>query len=254
MDVIIFAGGFGTRLSEETNQIPKPMVEIGGIPILIHIMRYYSSFGFNSFIICGGYKVDHIKNYFKNFMENMNNFELDLKENKIKYFDKKNIDWKIKIIDTGLNTMTAGRLLRVQKYISSDKFLLTYGDGLSNVNLNNLIKVHNNNDCIVTLSAVKPNARFGALVIKDNIVTDFKEKSNDDVSRINGGFMIIDNDIFSNISKDEESFEIDILPSLAKQGKVASYEHNDFWYPMDTLREKHYLENLWLKGTAPWKA
>jgi glucose-1-phosphate cytidylyltransferase len=252
MDVVIFAGGFGTRLSEETHAIPKPMVEIGGIPILIHIMRYYSKFGANSFVICGGYKVDYIKNYFKNYMENVNDFELNFKSGEIVFFNKREIDWKVKIIDTGLHTMTAGRLKRVSDYVSTENFFLTYGDGLSDINLKALHNEHIANSASVTLSAVIPPARFGALRIDGNKVNNFDEKPVNSETRVNGGFMVVNNSVFSDISSDEESFEVDILPKLALRGCVSCHMHDSFWHPMDTLRDKNLLEDMWSKGAAPW--
>lgn len=253
MDVVIFAGGFGTRLSEETHTIPKPMVEIGGIPILIHIMRYYSKFGLNSFIICGGYKVDYIKNYFKNYMENINDFEVDFENGKINFFGASQIKWTVKIIDTGLHTMTAGRLLNSRDYISGDNFCLTYGDGLSDVDIDELISEHNKNQNHVTLSAVIPPARFGALKIQGHKIIEFSEKPKTGNERINGGFMVVNKNVIDRITDLEKSFEEDVLPMVARDGLVGCHLHDGFWHPMDTLRDKSRLEDIWSRGEAPWK-
>ena len=229
------------------------MVEIGGIPILIHIMRYYSKFGFNSFIICGGYKVDFIKNYFRNYLENINDFELDFKTGQIEYFGISELNWKVKIIDTGLNTLTAGRLLNARKYISSDEFCLTYGDGLSDVDLAQLMSAHNKSKNHVTLSAVVPPARFGALTLDGNKIISFSEKPKLSADRINGGFMIVKMEVIDQILNEEQSFEADILPGLATAGLVGCHLHEGFWQPMDTLRDKKHLEEIWKSGEAPWK-
>ena len=253
MDVVIFAGGFGTRLAEETHSIPKPMVEIGGMPMLIHIMKYYSEFNLNSFIICGGYKVEYIKNYFRSFMENMNDFELDFKTGEVKFFNEASLDWRVKILDTGLHTQTAGRLKRVRDYIQGDNFCLTYGDGLSNINISEVITEHRRSNAHATLSAVVPPARFGALKFDGTQVVDFTEKPLNQASRINGGFMVVNKKVIDLISSDDQSFEEDILPSVARKGLLNSYFHDGFWRPMDTLRDKNQLEELWSNGEAPWK-
>ena len=253
MEVVIFAGGAGTRLSEETNKVPKPMVEIGGIPMLVHIIRYYAKFGHKEFIICGGYKVDYIKNYFSNLLRNLNDLELDFKNNNTIFINSNSVDWKLKIIDTGLTTNTAGRLIKVKDYIKRDRFMLTYGDGLSNINLDNLEKIHLQSKNLITLSAVIPPSRFGGLDIIDNQVKTFIEKPKNEVSRVNGGFMICDKKIFDLLRNIEDSFEIDFLPLLAKINKLGCLIHDDFWQPMDTLRDKKLLEKLWEEGRALWK-
>jgi glucose-1-phosphate cytidylyltransferase len=232
MKLIIFAGGLGTRISEETDYVPKPMVKIGKRPILWHIIKYYSVFGFSEFIICGGYKINIIKNYFNN-----------LKKNKL---------WDIKVINTGKNSNTGRRLRRVRKYISST-FCLTYGDGLSNINIDKLINFHKKNKSIATLTAVKPIPHFGKIVLKGNKVDKFFEKTKKKENWINGGFFVCEKEIFKYLSKKNIIFESDILELLARKNELAAYKHKDFWYCMDTLRDKRHLNSLWLSKKAPWK-
>ena len=232
MKLIIFAGGLGTRISEETDYVPKPMVKIGKRPILWHIIKYYSVFGFSEFIICGGYKINIIKNYFNNL--------------------KKNKSWDIKVINTGKNSNTGKRLRRVKKYISST-FCLTYGDGLSNVNIDKLINFHKKNKSIATLTAVKPIPHFGKIVFKGNKVDKFFEKAKKKENWINGGFFVCEKEIFKYLSKKNIIFESDILQLLARKNELAAYKHKDFWYCMDTLRDKRHLNSLWLSKKAPWK-
>jgi glucose-1-phosphate cytidylyltransferase len=234
MQLVIFAGGLGTRISEETDYIPKPMVKIGTQPILWHIMKYYSVFGFNEFIICGGYKVNIIKNFFK------------------KYKRKKNKLWNIKVINTGQNSNTGERLKRVKKYITNT-FCLTYGDGLSNVNINKLLNFHKNNKSIVTLTTVKPTPHFGKIFFKGNKVTKFLEKDKKTESWINGGFFVCDEKVFRYLNKKNSILELEVLNILAKKRELAAYKHRDFWYCMDTLRDKRHLNNLWFSKKAPWK-
>lgn len=253
MDVVIFAGGFGTRLSEETHLVPKPMIEIGGVPILVHIMQLYASYGHENFVICGGYKVDYIKNFFSNYMRNMNDLKLNFADNSIQFLAEQSMSWTVKIIDTGLETNTAGRLKRVAAHIESDEFFVTYGDGVSNVNLDELYTQHKRNGTAATLSAVVPNSRFGALKLDGSKVREFTEKPTENVSRINGGFMVVSRPVLDLITKDSESFEEDILPLVAKEGDLGCYFHDGFWHPMDTLRDKKFLENLWDEGRAPWR-
>ena len=253
MEVVIFAGGNGTRLSEETHAIPKPMVEIGGIPILVHIINYYSNFGHKEFIICGGYKVDYIKNYFFNLLRNLNDLDLDFKNNNLSFINSKKIDWKIKIIDTGLKTNTAGRLKRINRFIKNKEFMLTYGDGLSDIDLNKLQSLHQRNNNLVTLSGVFPPPRFGGLKISGNQIESFIEKPANEVSRVNGGFMICNKNIFNYLTNDEQSFEIDVLPLLAMNNQLGCFKHNGFWQPMDTLRDKKLLQRIWDEGQALWK-
>ena len=233
MELVIFAGGLGTRISEETDYVPKPMVKIGKKPILWHIIKYYSVFGFSKFIICGGYKIKIIQNYFKNFKNKKNSFN-------------------IKIINTGKKSNTGERLRRVKKYVSKS-FCLTYGDGLSNVNIAKLIQFHNKNKSIATLTAIKPTPRFGKLIFKGNKVYKFLEKNQKKENWINGGFFVCEKKIFNYLNKKNLIFESDVLSYLANNKKLAAYKHKDFWYCMDTLRDKRYLTNLWLSKKAPWK-
>ena len=233
MELVILAGGLGTRISEETDYVPKPMVKIGKKPILWHIIKYYSVFGFSKFIICGGYKIEIIQNYFKNFKNKNNSFN-------------------IKIINTGKKSNTGERLRRVKKYVGKS-FCLTYGDGLSNVNIAKLIQFHNKNKSIATLTAVKPTTHFGRLLFKGNKVNKFLEKDQKKENWINGGFFVCEKKIFNYLNKKNLIFESDILSYLANNKKLAAYKHKDFWYCMDTLRDKRYLTNLWLSKKAPWK-
>jgi glucose-1-phosphate cytidylyltransferase len=232
MKLIIFAGGLGTRISEETDYIPKPMVKIGKKPILWHIIKYYSVFGFSDFIICGGYKISVIENYFNN-----------LKKNKL---------WNITVVNTGQKSNTGERLRRVKKYITNT-FCLTYGDGLSNVNIDKLINFHKKSKSIATLTAVKPIPHFGKIVLKGNKVAKFFEKNQKKENWINGGFFVCEKEIFKYFNKKNIIFERNILELLAKKNKLAAYKHDDFWYCMDTLRDKRHLNSLWLSKKAPWK-
>ena len=233
MELVIFAGGLGTRISEETDYVPKPMVKIGKKPILWHIIKYYSVFGFSKFIICGGYKINIIKNYFKNLK-------------------KKNNIFNIRVINTGKESNTGERLRRVKKYVSKT-FCLTYGDGLSNVNIGKLIQFHNKNKSIATLTAVKPTPHFGKLLFKGNKINKFLEKDQKKENWVNGGFFVCEKKIFNYFNKKNTIFESDILSFLANNKKLAGYKHKGFWYCMDTLRDKRHLNSLWLSKKAPWK-
>jgi glucose-1-phosphate cytidylyltransferase len=233
MELVIFAGGLGTRISEETDYVPKPMVKIGKKPILWHIIKYYSVFGFSKFIICGGYKINIIKDYFKNLKKINNTFN-------------------IRVINTGKKSNTGERLRRVKKYVSKT-FCLTYGDGLSNINLTKLIDFHKKNRLTVTLTAIKPTPHFGKIVFKGNKITKFLEKDKKKENWINGGFFVCEKKIFKYIKKKNTIFESDVLNSLANNKKLAAYKHKDFWYCMDTLRDKRHLNSLWLSKKAPWK-
>ena len=233
MELVIFAGGLGTRISEETDYIPKPMVKIGRKPILWHIIKYYSVFGFSKFIICGGYKIKIIKNYFKNLKKKNNSFD-------------------VKIINTGKNSNTGERLKRVKKYVGKT-FCLTYGDGLSNVNIAKLIEFHKTNKSIVTLTAIKPTPHFGRIVFKGNKVDKFLEKNLKKENWVNGGFFVCDKKVFKCLNKKNTIFEIDVLGFLATKKKLAAFKHKDFWHCMDTLRDKRHLNSLWLSKKAPWK-
>ncbi len=254
MKVVILAGGYGTRITEETQNKPKPMIEIGGKPILWHIMKYYSSFGFNDFIICCGYKGSVIKNYFVNYQAINSDLELNFKDKSIKYLKPAFENWKIKLVDTGENTMTGGRLKRVKKYLKDDElFFFTYGDGLSDINLNKLLSFHKKYKSLATLTAVFPQGRFGAVSIKNNYVSKFNEKPKGDNLRVNGGYFVLNKKILDYISSDKTVFEKKPLETLARKKLLTAYNHNSFWQPMDTLRDKNYLDYLWSSKKAPWK-
>lgn len=253
MKAVILAGGFGTRLSEETHLKPKPMVEIGGKPILWHILKIYSHYGINDFIICCGYKGYVIKEYFANYFLHTNDIVLDIKKNNMEIINSRNEPWKLTLIDTGQNTMTGGRLLRVKDYLKNESFCFTYGDGVANINLNSLIKAHNKSAKLATLTAVQPPGRYGALNIKGTDVIQFKEKPSGDNSWINGGFFILEPSIFDLIDGDHISWENEPLNKLSESRELNVYKHNGFWQPMDTLRDKVLLEDLWLQKSAPWK-
>jgi len=250
--LVILAGGFGTRISEETTKIPKPMVEIGGIPIILHIMNYYSKFGVNEFIICAGYKANILKEYFYSLTYSQSDLEFNLKDKKISFLTKNKKQWKIKIIDTGINTMTGGRIKKILKYIKSENFFMTYGDGLSNVNINSLYKLHLKHKKIATVTAVKPTSRFGYLKInKYNLVKKFEEKPiNDDW--INGGFFILNKKIYKYIKNSKTIFEKEPLEFLSQKKQLIAFKHKGFWQPMDTLRDKKVLEKIWMSKTVPW--
>ncbi len=253
MKVVILAGGFGTRICEESNIKPKPMIEIGGKPILLHIIEHYSKFGFNDFIICAGYKQYYIKEYFSNYFLHNSDVTFDFSNNgAITYHKSKCNNCKITVIDTGLETQTAGRIKRIEKYIDTDNFLLTYGDGLSNVDIYKILETHKQGT-LVTLTTIQPGGKFGVINIgDDNIVTSFNEKTKLDGGWINAGFMVLNKEVFNYIKNDFESFEFDILPLLSKNGMVKCYKHMGFWKCMDTLKDKNDLEEMWNKGDAPW--
>lgn len=254
MKAVILAGGLGSRISEETNLKPKPMVEIGGKPILWHIMKIYASHNIKDFIICLGYKGYLIKEFFANYFLHTSDVTLDLKENKLIIHQTKSEDWKVTLVDTGESTMTGGRIKRVEKYLEADEsFCMTYGDGVSNVNLTELIKFHNENKTYATLTAVQPPGRFGSLEWKNNKIVKFHEKPVGDGAWINGGFFVLSKNVFSYIKDDQTTWEREPMEDLAKAGQLSAYKHNDFWHPMDTLRDKNLLEDLWKKGEAPWK-
>jgi glucose-1-phosphate cytidylyltransferase len=254
MKVVILAGGFGTRISEETHLRPKPLIEIGGKPILWHIMNYYSNFGFDDFYILTGFKHELIKNYFLNFLINNDDVKIDLSNNHIKKLNKNTYNWKITVINSGLNTMTGGRLLYMKKFLDeNENFLVTYGDGLSNVNLNKLIKFHKRMNTIATLTAVNPPERFGVVDIKENKVVSFREKPKKQGTRINGGFFVFNQSIMKYLKNEKTILEKEPLETLAKQNKLSAYQHDGFWQPMDTLRDKNILENLWKNKKALWK-
>ena len=254
MKVVILAGGLGTRLSEETASRPKPMVEIGGKPILWHIMKMYSSYGFNEFIICCGYKGYIIKEYFANYFLHMSDISLNLQDNSIEVHNKRSEPWKITMLDTGENTLTGGRILKISDYIRDEKeFCLTYGDGLSNVNIPELVKFHHDHGKLATLTAVFPPGRFGSLEIQNDKVVKFKEKPKGDGALINGGFFVLSPKVIDYIESYNTSWEENPLNRLSQDGQLMAFKHYDFWQPMDTLRDKLYLEKLWSAEEAPWK-
>ena len=257
MQVVILAGGLGTRLSEETYLKPKPMLEIGGFPIIWHIMKIYSFYGFNEFIICAGYKGEIIKDYFFNYNNRNSDLEINLSKGEVNLIHKRSEPWNIKIIDTGELTMTGGRIKRIEKYIKGENFCLTYGDGLSDLDIPKLIEYHKSNNCLATLTAVQPPGRFGALALDSGspcLVREFKEKKVTEKNRINGGFFVLEKDIFKYIKNGDSCvWEEEPLESLCKNKLLAAYLHNGFWCPMDTLRDKRFLEKLWADSIAPWK-
>jgi len=252
MKVVILAGGMGSRLSEETHLKPKPLIEIGSKPILWHIMKIYSKYNLNDFVICLGYKGYLIKEYFANYFLHMSDVTIDIKNNKLEIHRISSEPWKITLIDTGEDTMTGGRIKRIQKYIDGT-FCLTYGDGLSDIDIPKLIEFHKKNGLLATITAVQPSGRFGALQLKSNNVTRFQEKPSGNSSLINGGFFILEPGIFDYIKDDSTIFEREPLENLAKDNQLGAYRHNGFWQPMDTLRDKNKLEELWSSKNAPWK-
>ncbi len=253
MKAVILAGGLGTRLSEETILKPKPMIEIGGRPILWHILKIYSSHGINDFVICAGYKGYVIKEYFANYFLHMSDVTFDMTNNTMEVHHKKAEPWKVTIIDTGEDTMTGGRIKRIQPYVDGT-FCCTYGDGVGDINLTNAIEFHKKSGLKATLTGVQPPGRFGALQLKDDKVLSFQEKPEGDGSWINGGFFVLEPSIFDEIDGDACIWERQPLENLAKQKQLGIYKHQGFWRPMDTLRDKLELENLWDSGKAPWKS
>jgi glucose-1-phosphate cytidylyltransferase len=255
MKVVILAGGFGTRISEESHLKPKPMIEVGEKPILWHIMKYYSCFGHNEFIICCGYKQHVIKEYFSEYYLHMSDVTFDFGSRNEMTVHNNNIEpWKVTLVDTGLNTMTGGRVKRIKEYIGNDSFLLTYGDGVSNVDVNALIRFHIEHGKLATLTAIRPGSRFGIVEIdKQNTITTFKEKSREDGGWINGGFMALSPRIIDYIEGDATVLEHGPLETLANLGELKAFRHEGFWQCMDNLRDKTQLEKLWESGEAPWK-
>ena len=255
MKVLILAGGFGTRLSEETQNIPKPMVPIGNKPILWHIMKIYSSYGFNEFVILLGYKGYVIKEYFANYFLHQSDVTIDLKENNIEILNNTAESWKVTMIDTGLHTMTGGRIKRVEELIGEEPFMLTYGDGVSDVDIKLLLETHKNHGKAITMTAVQPEGRFGSLkFIGDQQISSFQEKPKGDGTWINGGFFVCEPKVFDYIKDgDKTIFERQPLEDLAKDGELFAYKHSGFWKPMDTLRDNKVLNSLWDKNEAKWK-
>ncbi|MEH7548329.1 MULTISPECIES: glucose-1-phosphate cytidylyltransferase [Bacillaceae] len=254
MKVVILAGGFGTRISEESRLKPKPMIEIGEKPILWHIMNIYSHYGFHDFIICLGYKGDQIKKYFSDYILSNADVTFHLQEQKISIHQQNVEPWNVTLVDTGLHTMTGGRIKRIQKYIGNSPFMLTYGDGLSDINIQQLVDTHHAQGKIVTVTAVQPTGRFGILNIsEDGTVSEFMEKPKGDGSWVNGGFFVLQPEIFDYITGDDVVLEKEPLETLAKKGQLVAYMHAGFWHPMDTLRDKNHLNDLWDSNQAPWK-
>ncbi len=256
MKVVILAGGFGTRISEESHLKPKPMIEIGGMPMLWHIMKHYSHFGFNDFVICCGYKQYVIKEYFADYFLHMSDITFDFADGgRMIVHENFSEPWKVTLVDTGLNTMTGGRIRRVRKYLDEDEpFMLTYGDGVSDVDLNKLLEFHKAGGKLGTLTAIRVNQRFGVIDIgEDNGVSQFREKTKQDGSYINGGFMVMEPSVIDLIDGDSCVFEKYPLETLAATGQLNAYKHDGFWQCMDTLRDKQKLESLWESGEAPWK-
>ena len=254
MKAVILAGGLGTRISEETDNIPKPMIQIGGQPILWHIMKIYSFYGINEFIICCGYKGYVIKEYFSNYFLHMSDVTFCMKKNEMKVHQERAEPWTITLVDTGENTMTGGRIKRIQEYVKEDDaFCLTYGDGVSDVDINKLINFHKQQKTLATLTAVYPPGRFGALDLSKNKVQTFEEKPKGDGTKINGGFFVLSPKVIDLIEDDATVWEQHPMETLASKGQMSAFEHNGFWQPMDTLRDKNHLEELWSSQTAPWK-
>lgn len=255
MKVVILAGGFGTRLSEETDVKPKPMVEVGGKPILWHIMKIYSAHNINDFIICLGYKGYVIKEYFATYSLHMSDITFDLRNSNMHVHKNGTEPWRVTLIDTGKETMTGGRLKRVRKYIGEETFCLTYGDGVSDINISNLIDFHRNKKLLATLTAAQQPGRFGAfnLAYNQTKITSFREKPTGDGAWINGGFFVLEPEVVDTIDGDSTVWERDPMEKLARDGMLAAYRHDGFWQPMDTLRDRNVLEGLWASGKAPWK-
>jgi len=253
MKAVILAGGLGTRISEETHLRPKPMIEIGGKPILWHIMKTYSAHGINDFIICLGYKGYMIKEYFANYYLHQSDVTFDIQNNSMQVIQNKVEPWKVTLVDTGDTSMTGGRLKRVADYLGDEDFCFTYGDGVSDVDISALIRFHQEQGCEATVTSVQPPGRFGALDMSGHKIIDFEEKPHGDGGWINGGFFVLSPKVIERIQGDETSWEQKPLKSLATEGQLAAFKHDGFWQPMDTLRDKTYLEELWGSGSAPWK-
>jgi len=254
MKVVILAGGRGTRIQEETLIKPKPLIEIGSKPIIWHIMKTYSHYGFKEFVICCGYKGYLIKEYFANFSLHNSDVTIDIKKNEIKVHKNNNEDWKITLIDTGDDSLTGGRILRIKDFVD-EEFLLTYGDGVADVNISKLIEHHKINKKIATMTVVQPQGRFGVVEFntKNNLIENFSEKLKGDGAWINGGFFVLNKKIFDYLRDDFTIWEKEPLEKLSKENELVAFKHDNFWYPMDTMRDKDYLENLWEKNEAPWK-
>ncbi len=254
MKVVILAGGIGSRISEESVVRPKPMIEIGGKPILWHIMKIYSHYGYNDFVICLGYKGYIIKEYFSNYFLHMSNVTFDMKQNTMEVHERYAEPWKVTLVDTGAETMTGGRIRRIEQYTGGKTFMMTYGDGVADVNIADLVKYHEKNGKEATVTATQPSGRFGSLRLKtDNIVDSFQEKPAGDGAWVNGGFFVLEPRVYARIPGDTTIFERSPMESLARDGQLVAFKHGGFWQPMDTMRDKIHLEELWTKGNAPWK-
>ena len=255
MKAVILAGGFGTRLSEETIVKPKPMVEIGGKPIIWHIMKVYSKHGINDFIICCGYKGYMIKEYFANYLLHSSDVTINLKNGKIDIHENSAEPWRVKLVDTGESSGTGGRIKRVKKYLGDETFFMTYGDGVGNIDINKLLEFHKQQNTYATLTAVQPPGRFGAFTLSkdENKIAQFREKPKGDGAWVNGGFFVLEPEVINYIDNDEIFWEHEPLTKLAEDGQLSAYKHDGYWQSMDTLRDKHVLEELWLQNEAPWK-
>jgi glucose-1-phosphate cytidylyltransferase len=255
MKAVILAGGLGTRLSEETTIKPKPMVEIGGQPVLWHIMKIYSAHGINDFIICCGYKGYVIKEYFANYFLRMSDVTFDMRFNQMNIHDGKAEPWRVTLVDTGESTLTGGRLKRVREHLGNEAFCFTYGDGVSNINISELVKFHKEQGTLGTLTAVQPPGRFGAISLGQGQtkITTFHEKPDGDGAWINGGYFVLEPEVIDYIADDSTVWEQEPMKKLAHSDQLSAYRHDGFWQPMDTLKDKNYLEGLWKSGTAPWK-
>lgn len=252
MKVVILAGGLGTRISEESHLRPKPMIEIGGKPILWHLMKIYSHYGINDFIICLGYKGYVIKEYFANYFLHMSDVTFDMELNRMEVHQKNAEPWRVTLVDTGESTLTGGRLKRVQRYVGDDTFCFTYGDGVADINITEQIAFHSKAGKYATVTAIQPPGRYGALNLQDNLVHHFQEKPAGDGSWINGGFFVLEPDVFDYIESDQTSWESQPLQRLASESQLLAYRHSGFWQAMDTLRDKNHLEALWATN-PPWK-
>lgn len=253
MKAVILAGGLGTRLAEETTVKPKPMVEIGGKPILWHIIKIYSAYDINDFIICLGYKGYLIKEYFSNYFLHMSDVTIDMQQNKVEVHQNSAEPWRITLVDTGDNTMTGGRLKRIHQYLDNEDFCFTYGDGVSNVSISQLIAFHNQQGTLATLTAIQPPGRFGSLDLNQNKIIGFQEKPPGEGGWISGGFFVLSPEVINYIDGDHTVWEREPMERLARDNQMSAYLHRGFWQPMDTLRDKNYLEELWTTGKAPWK-
>ncbi len=253
MKAVLLAGGLGTRISEETSLKPKPMIEIGGKPILWHIMKIYSSHGINEFIICCGYKGYVIKEYFANYFLHMSDVTFDMAENRMDIHQNNAEPWKVTLVDTGEQTMTGGRLKRVRQYLGEEDFCFTYGDGVSDIDISGLVDFHRKQQKLATVTAVQPAGRFGALKLEERMVAGFEEKPQGDGGWINGGFFVLSPKAIDHIEGDATVWEKEPLERLANTRQLSAYLHRGFWQPMDTLRDKNHLEELWMGGKAPWK-